>query len=56
MDTPGERLAAGGAAPEELVGDRVVVRPFRAVDTEALWQAIDSSREHLTPWMGWARG
>ena len=39
--------------PEEILGDRVLLRPYRAGDGEALWNAIQESREHLTPWMPW---
>jgi hypothetical protein len=41
--------------PDSLLGPRTQVRAFRAGDAEALWQAIDSSREHLGVWLGWAR-
>src|SRR5919202_7045196 len=40
-------------APDELVGDRIVVRRLEPSDAEDLWQAIDSSREHLASWMVW---
>lgn len=39
--------------PEELVGDRVIVRPWAEVDSDDLWDAIDNSREHLDAWMPW---
>lgn len=39
--------------PDELVGDRVIVRPWAEADADELWDAIDSSREHLEPWMPW---
>lgn len=39
--------------PEELVGERVIVRPYRPGDGAALWEAIEESREHLRPWMPW---
>lgn len=39
--------------PEELLGRRVRLRPYRAGDGEALWSAIQESREHLAPWMPW---
>ena len=41
--------------PDELVGERVVVRPFADSDADALYQAIDESREHLMPWMPWSQ-
>lgn len=39
--------------PAELVGDRVVVRPWDEADGRGLWDAIDASREHLEAWMPW---
>jgi ribosomal-protein-serine acetyltransferase len=39
--------------PETLRGKRVLLRPYRATDTAALLAAIDESREHLRPWVGW---
>ncbi len=32
---------------EELRGERVVVRPYRIEDAEALKEAVEESREHL---------
>jgi RimJ/RimL family protein N-acetyltransferase len=39
---------------EELRGERVVVRPYRVEDAEALKEAVEESRQHLRPWMPWA--
>lgn len=39
---------------EELRGERVIVRPYRIEDAEALKEAVEESREHLRPWMPWA--
>ena len=39
--------------PTELRGERVVLRAFRDDDAPALWEAVDSSRAHLKPWMPW---
>lgn len=39
--------------PDRLEGERVVVRPWEEADNPGLWDAIDSSREHLAPWMPW---
>ncbi len=36
--------------PEELSGERVLLRPYRAGDGKALWEAIEDSREKLQPW------
>jgi RimJ/RimL family protein N-acetyltransferase len=39
--------------PDVLEGERVVVRPWEDDDSDDLWDAIDSSREHLEAWMPW---
>jgi RimJ/RimL family protein N-acetyltransferase len=39
--------------PDRLEGERVIVRPWAEADNPGLWDAIDSSREHLEPWMTW---
>jgi RimJ/RimL family protein N-acetyltransferase len=39
---------------DELRGERVLVRPYRVEDAEALREAIAESREHLRAWMPWA--
>jgi ribosomal-protein-serine acetyltransferase len=39
--------------PEQLMGDRVLLRPYRAGDGMALWEAVDESREHVLPWLPW---
>lgn len=39
--------------PDTLVGERVIVRPWDEADSDMLWDAIDSSREHLEAWMPW---
>jgi RimJ/RimL family protein N-acetyltransferase len=39
--------------PEQLVGERVIVRPWDEADARGLFDAIDESREHLGPWMPW---
>jgi len=41
--------------PDALRGRRVLVRPYRAKDTPAVWAAIEESREHLERWMPWVR-
>lgn len=40
-------------APRELIGDRVVVRPFREDDAAVVHAAIQESVEHLRPWLSW---
>jgi RimJ/RimL family protein N-acetyltransferase len=39
--------------PEELIGPRVLVRPYRPGDGPALWEAVEESREHIEPWLPW---
>ena len=39
--------------PEALVGQLVLVRHWAEPDSDGLWDAIDSSREHLEAWMPW---
>lgn len=39
---------------EELRGERIVVRPYREDDAQALFEAIAESRDHLRPWMPFA--
>jgi ribosomal-protein-serine acetyltransferase len=38
----------------ELQGKRVIVRPYRENDAQALYEAIAESREHLRPWLPFA--
>lgn len=37
--------------PEELVGERIVLRPWRAGDGPTVWEMVHESREHLGRWM-----
>ena len=39
--------------PDELLGPRVIVRPYAEGDAPQLWEAVDESREHLGEWMPW---
>ena len=39
--------------PDEWRTARIVVRPYRADDAEALFAAIDESRADLAPWLPW---
>jgi RimJ/RimL family protein N-acetyltransferase len=41
------------AVPEQLDGPRVRVRPYHPDDAQALWEAVDESRDHLLPWLPW---
>ena len=39
--------------PAEIVGQRILLRPYRAGDGAALWEAVEESRDHLRPWLPW---
>jgi len=39
---------------EELRGERVLVRPYRENDAQALFEAMNESRDHLRPWLPFA--
>lgn len=39
--------------PDELKGPRVLVRPYRLADAEAMYEAVDESRETLAQWFDW---
>jgi RimJ/RimL family protein N-acetyltransferase len=39
--------------PDELLGPRLVVRPYAEGDASQLWEAVDESRAHLAEWMPW---
>ena len=39
--------------PDELRSSRLVVRPYRPGDADAVFAAINESREVLRPWMDW---
>jgi RimJ/RimL family protein N-acetyltransferase len=39
---------------EELRGERVLVRPYSESDAEALFEAMNESRDHLRPWLPFA--
>ncbi len=39
---------------DELRGERLLVRPYRAEDAEELRAAVDESREHVRPWLPFA--
>ncbi len=58
MSTPPYRTLNRTLIPlfEELRGERVVVRPYRENDAQALFEAIAESRDHLRPWLPFADG
>jgi RimJ/RimL family protein N-acetyltransferase len=39
---------------DELRGERIVVRPYRESDAQALFEAVAESRDHLRPWLPFA--
>lgn len=39
---------------DELRGERIIVRPYRVEDAEALRGAVQESRDHLRPWLPFA--
>lgn len=41
------------ALPNELRSERLVLRPYRAGDAEALFAAVEESRERLRRWLDW---
>lgn len=40
--------------PDELRGERVLIRPYRPEDAQALMDAVEESREHIRPWLPFA--
>lgn len=40
--------------PDEIVGERVLLRPYHAGDGRALWEAVEESREYILPWLPWS--
>ena len=39
--------------PDQLIGERVTLRPYRAGDGAAFFNAVDTHREDLAEWVGW---
>ena len=39
---------------DQLEGQRVLIRPYRLEDADALWEALVESRDHLRPWLPFA--
>jgi RimJ/RimL family protein N-acetyltransferase len=48
---PGEEWS--GEVPAEVLGPRVVLRPYNGADAAAVWAAIEESRAHLARWLLW---
>lgn len=40
-------------APGELVGERIIVRPYRDEDASAMNAAVQESVDHIRPWQSW---
>ncbi|MEN0020537.1 MAG: GNAT family protein [Planctomycetota bacterium] len=39
----------------EIVTPRLVIRPYRLDDIDAVFDAVNHNREHLLPWLPWAK-
>lgn len=39
--------------PNELLGPRVSLRPYREDDAQQLWEAVDESRAEIGEWLPW---
>lgn len=39
---------------DELQAERVMIRPYRENDAQALVEAVSESRDHIRPWLGFA--
>ncbi len=39
--------------PDELVGERVILRPRRPGEGAVAWEAIEEAREQIGPWLPW---
>jgi RimJ/RimL family protein N-acetyltransferase len=39
--------------PDELIGERIVLRPRRPEDAAAIWEAVEESREQIRQWLPW---
>lgn len=42
--------------PEQIVGDRIVLRPWHDGDAAAFYALVDRSREHIKRWLPWPDG
>ncbi len=41
--------------PDELLGKRVLLRPPRFGDGAVVWEALEESREQISPWLPWVK-
>ncbi len=39
--------------PDELVGERILLRPSRPGDGAAIFEAVEESRTEISPWLPW---
>ena len=39
--------------PEEIIGERIVLRSIKTGDGAAIWETVEESREHIKVWMAW---
>jgi len=39
--------------PNELLGPRISLRPYREDDAQQLWEAVDESRAEIAEWLPW---
>ena len=39
--------------PDELIGERILIRPPRPGDGAAIFEAVEESREQIGPWLPW---
>ena len=39
--------------PDELLSERVLIRPPRPGDGATVWEAVEESREQIAPWLPW---
>ena len=41
--------------PEEIAGNRIILRPIKTGDGAAIWETVEESRDHIKPWMPWVQ-
>ena len=39
--------------PDSLIGDKVMLRPYRRGDGKVFFESVDKDREHLATWVAW---
>src|SRR5450755_2957400 len=39
---------------EELRSERIIIRPYRESDAQAIFEAVAESRDHVRPWLPFA--